>query len=87
MEPRVSLLLCAGRRSNKTLQHAMMLLGHELLEAGDAPAAERLLTAVAGGWALSLISAAWSSCFSFGCFCLSPYRPCRHAQVCRMLSS
>jgi hypothetical protein len=43
-------LLCAGRRSNKTLPHAMMLLGHELLEAEDAPAAERLLTEVAGGW-------------------------------------
>ncbi|PRW58338.1 hypothetical protein C2E21_2711 [Chlorella sorokiniana] len=38
----------SGRRAGKTLQHCMLLLGHELLEAGDAAAAERLLTQVAG---------------------------------------
>ena len=41
-------LSVAGRRASKTLQHCMLLLGHELLEAGDASAAERLLTQVAG---------------------------------------
>ncbi|EFN58956.1 hypothetical protein CHLNCDRAFT_137536 [Chlorella variabilis] len=41
-------LQSSGRRTGKTLQHAMQLLGHELLEAGDTAAAERLLAEVAG---------------------------------------
>lgn len=35
------------RRNSKTLQHVLLLLGHELLDAGDVPGAERLLTQVA----------------------------------------
>lgn len=50
LNPAMALLHSAGRRAGKTLQHCMLLLGHELLEAGDAAAAERLLTQVAGKW-------------------------------------
>lgn len=41
-------LKSSGQRANKTLQHAMLLLGHELVEGGETEAAERLLTEVAG---------------------------------------
>ena len=66
--------LPAGRRAGKTLQHCMLLLGHELLEAGDAAAAERLLTQVAGvcvrvfGCALILLPVQTGQCKS-----LSPH--------------
>lgn len=69
----------AGRRTGKTLQHARLLLGRELLEAGDAAGAERLLTEVAGaavpraGVGRALCSSA--HCSQPPCACWLPPNP------------